>query len=61
MAHSHCMGLGPGQGLGNDGFLYHYVLYTLHRDRDREPLFSIVPISVPIRVLVPCSMYEPLH
>ena len=41
-----------------------YVLYTLHRDRDRhrEPLFSIVPISfpVPVPVPLPWSVYEPL-
>ena len=41
----------------------YYVLYTLHSDsdRDREPLFSIVPIPVPVLVPfpVPCSMYEP--
>ena len=44
-----------------NAFLLHYVLYTLHsdRDRDREPLFSIVPIPVPVPV--PCSVYEPLH
>ena len=23
-----------------------HVLYTLHRGRDREPLFSIVPVAV---------------
>ena len=48
-----------------NAFLLHYVLYTLHsdRDRDREPLFSIVPIPVPVPVPfpVPCSVYEPLH
>ena len=42
-----------------------YVLYTLHRnrDRDRETLFSIVPIPllVPVPVLVSCSVYEPLQ
>ena len=44
-----------------NAFLLHYVLYTLHSDRDRdgEPLFSIVPIPVPVPV--PCSVYEPLH
>ena len=29
MAHSHCTGPGPGQGPGNDGFLY-YALYCSH-------------------------------
>ena len=39
-----------------------YVLYTLHRDRDRhtESLFSIVSMPFPIPVPVPCSVYEPL-
>ena len=58
MAHLHCTGSGQVQGPGNDGFLdiLRYVLYTLHRDRDRyrEPLFSIMLIPVP------CSVYEPL-
>ena len=37
-----------------------YVLYTLHRGRDRymEPLSSIVPIPFPVPVL--CSVSEPL-
>ena len=69
MAHTHCTGPGPGpalgQGPGSGTMIFHilyYVLYTLHGDRDREPLFSIVPIPVPVLVLVPvpCSMYEPL-
>ena len=33
---------------GNDGFLY-YIVYTLYTDRGREPLFSIMPIPVPVR------------
>ena len=39
-----------------------YVLYTLHRNRDRVSLFSIVPIPVPVSVPfpVPCTVYEPL-
>ena len=34
-----------------------YVLYTLHRDR--ELVLSSVP--VPVRVLLSCSVCEPLH
>ena len=38
------------------------VLYTLHRDRDREPLFSIVSVPVPVPVPVPvravCMSYK---
>ena len=62
MAYSHCTGSGQGQGPGNDGFLYAamYILYTLHSDRDRKPLFSIVSIPVPVPFPVPCSVYEPL-
>ena len=41
-----------------------YVLYTLHRGRDRyvDPLFYIVPIPfpVPVPVSVPRSVSEPL-
>ena len=73
IAHTHCTGPGPGPGPGpalgqgpdSGTMVFHilyYVLYTLHGDRDREPLFSIVPIPVPVLVPVPvpCSMYEPL-
>ena len=40
-----------------------YVPYTIHRNRDGEPLFSIVLIlvSVPVLLPVPCGMYEPQH
>ena len=43
-----------------------YVLYTLHRNRDknREPLFSIVPIPFPVPIPIPaqvlCSVFKPL-
>ena len=64
MAYTHCMGLGQGQGPGNDGFLYYTMYCTQYRDRDRykEPLFSIEPIlfPVPVPVSVPCSLSEPL-
>ena len=71
MAHTHCTGPRPGpgpalgQGPDSGTMVFHilyYVLYTLHGDRDRDPLFSIVPIPVPVLVPVPvpCSMYEPL-
>ena len=36
-----------------------YVLYTLHGDR--EPLFSVMPILVPVQFPVPCSVYKPLR
>ena len=43
-------------------FISCYVLSTL--DRDREPLFSIVPVPVPapvsVSVPVPRSVYDPL-
>ena len=61
MAHSHCTRPGQGQGPGNDGFpVLCCILFTL--DRDREPLFSIVPVPVPVPVPfpVPCSVNEPL-
>ena len=50
--------MGPGQGSGNDGFLY-YAMYCTHytMDRDGEPLFSIVPNPVTVPAL--CSVYEP--
>ena len=35
----------------------HYVLYTLHRDRE-PPLISIVSIPIPVPVPFPCSVYE---
>ena len=50
---THCIGLGQGQGPENDGFLYctmYCTHYTLHRDRDSKPLFSIVPALVPVPV-----------
>ena len=41
--------------------ILHYVLYTLHSDRDTYQLFSIVSIPVPVPVSFPvqCSVYEP--
>ena len=65
MAHAHCMGPGQeqgsgpgpgpgpglGLGLGMMGFLSHYVLYILHRNRELK--FSIVSIPVPGSVPVP--------
>ena len=50
MAHSHCNGPGQGQGPGNNGFLYCSI-----------SLFSIVPISFPVPVLVPDSVHKPLQ
>ena len=40
-----------------------YVLYILHRDRDREwGLMACIPISpFPVPFPVPCSVNEPLH
>ena len=40
-----------------------YVLCTVHRDRDRdrEALFSIGHGPVPVPVLLPCTVYEPIH
>ena len=68
MAHSHCTGPGQGEGTRKRWVsILCYVPYTLHRDRDRnrEPLFSIVPIlgpvPVPVPVPVPCSVNEPLE
>ena len=65
MAHSHCTGQGPGLGPRMMGFYIRLVLYTLHRDMDRdgEPLFSVVPVSVPVPfpVPVPYSVYKSLH
>ena len=37
-----------------------HVLYTLHRDRDRKPLFLILPVPFSVPVSVPCSVNEPL-
>ena len=56
---------GTGAGTGNGKrwvLILCYVLYTLPRDRHKEPLFSIVVIPVPVLVLVPvpCSVYESL-
>ena len=68
MTHTHCTGPGQVKGPGNDGSdlsILPFVLYILHRDRDRdrgrELLFSIVPILVSVPVLdpVPCSVYVP--
>ena len=42
-------------GPGNDGFLYFTMYCTHYRDRDREPLFSIVPFPVSVAY----SVYEP--
>ena len=51
-------GTGPGTGPGNDGSPYYAMYCTLHRDRDRLPLFSIVPVldlvPVPAPGPVPC-------
>ena len=66
MAHTHCMGPGPGQeqGTGPGTMGFYTMLCNVHTtqwwDRDREPLFSIVPIPFSVPVLVPCSVYEPL-
>ena len=51
-------------GTGNERqwvSIIHYLLYTLHSDRDKYPLFSIVSIPVPVPVSFPveCSVYEP--
>ena len=68
MAHAHSMvpgqeqgpglrlGLGLGLGLGTMGFLSHYVLYILHRNR--ELMFSIVAIPVPGTVPVPVLFWS---
>ena len=54
-------GSGTGTGTGYDGFVYYAKYCTLLRDR--EPLFSILPVPVPVPVMltvaVPCSVYEP--
>ena len=72
MAYAHCTGSGPVQGqvLRLETMGLYITLCTIHhRDRDREPLFSIVPVPVPVplpvpvpvHVLVPIpySVYEP--
>ena len=61
----HATGTGTGGlALGTMDFCITLCTYILHRDRDREPLFSAlpvpVPIPVPVPVQVPCSVYEPL-
>ena len=66
MAHAHCTGQGQGLDWERWVSVLCYVLYPLHRyrDRDREPLFSIVripvPVPVPVLIPIPCSVYEPL-
>ena len=55
---------GTGTGTGRWWIsILSYVLYTLHRERDRESLFSIVPIPfpAPVPVPMPCSLYKPLE
>ena len=65
MIHSHCTGQGPGLGPRMMGFYIRPVLCTLHRDmdRDREPLFFIVPTPVPVTfpVPIPYRVYKPFH
>ena len=41
------------------GFLY-CTVYCTHYTGDRESLYIIVPILVPVLVLVPCSVCKPL-
>ena len=48
-------------GLGPRGPPWIRTWLHSDRDRDREPLFPIVPVlfPVPVPVPVPCSVYEP--
>ena len=63
MAHAHCTRPGQGPGLGPRTKGFYIMPRTVHttqgRGKDREPLFSIVSIPVPVAVMVPCSVYEP--
>ena len=65
MARSHCTEPEPGNGKGNNGFLYYmFTVHTaLRQGQEPDPLSPIVlvpfPVPVPVPVPVPCSVNKP--